>query len=112
MHPRLTSWKRTAHDFFEAQPHKSADIFFLKYIIHDWADADCITILSQLRASASPSTRLVVMERIIHHVGEGTAPEPLLKNWGQARIQPYLADMTVRLLSLSSFRSSANLLGR
>jgi hypothetical protein len=51
-------------DFFESVP-AGADIYLLKYIIHDWADADAIAILRNTRRAAGPSGRVLIIERVI-----------------------------------------------
>jgi hypothetical protein len=52
-----------ATDFFRSVP-AGADCYLLKYIIHDWADADCQVILRNLRAAAGEAVVLIV-ERIV-----------------------------------------------
>ncbi|KAM0629128.1 hypothetical protein ACHAPW_006972 [Verticillium nonalfalfae] len=44
------------HDFFEKNPVPEADVYWLRYVLHDWSDDYCVRILS--------------------------APQPLLPNWG------------------------------
>lgn len=55
----------SAHDFFKPNPIKNPSVFLLKHITHDWSDAYVKKILKQLRDAAGPSTKLVVMDRII-----------------------------------------------
>ncbi|KAF7358292.1 hypothetical protein MVEN_00878500 [Mycena venus] len=95
------------HDFFTPQPVKDAAIFLLRYIIHDWTDAQAVTILKHLRESATATTQLVLLEKIIPvasteahcHVIPGAqhqhAPPPLLPNWGEASAEIYFYDMTM-----------------
>ncbi|HTW38418.1 MAG TPA: methyltransferase [Steroidobacteraceae bacterium] len=52
-----------ATDFFRSLP-PDADCYLLKYIIHDWADADCLQILRNVRA-ASPCAVTLIIERIV-----------------------------------------------
>lgn len=74
--------------------------------MHDWSDKYCNKILTLLRQAAGPSTQLIIMDNIISYAspqctipeeipGETIPipPEPLLPNWGEANIMPYLADM-------------------
>lgn len=74
--------------------------------MHDWSDKYCVKILTLLRKAAGPSTQLIIMDNIISYAspqctiqggipGETISipPEPLLPNWGEANIMPYLADM-------------------
>lgn len=50
--------------FLEAVPVK-ADIYVLKWILHDWSDADCIRILSNLQASAPKESQVVVIDMLV-----------------------------------------------
>lgn len=34
-----------AHDFFNEQPVKDADVYFFRLVFHDWSDKDCFRIL-------------------------------------------------------------------
>lgn len=52
-----------AGDMFEGVP--AADVYFMKSILHDWADEDCVEILTTTRASASSGAQLFVIERIV-----------------------------------------------
>lgn len=116
LRPVLTS-RRTGHSFFDSQPVQNADVFFMRMILHDWSDAYCHKILSQLRAVAQPHTRLVVIDNIVSYAcdaGKGSQseysingavvrdskadmPAPLLANKGEAGVVSYLADLTVCL---------------
>lgn len=94
-----------AHDFFKPQVVKNVDVFLLRMIMHDYPDSLCIKILSHLRAAAKPSTQLVVVDSLMAYTCEETTsheipgaerilpPEPLLKNWGDVNLVPYLGDM-------------------
>lgn len=37
-----------AHDFFTEQPVKDADVYFLRWVLHDWSDSKAMTILRNL----------------------------------------------------------------
>jgi hypothetical protein len=50
-------------DMFEAVPE--ADAYFLKSILHDWDDADCVHILSTIAEAAPRDGRLFVIEAIV-----------------------------------------------
>ena len=53
-----------AGDFFESVP-QHADLYILKWIIHDWSDDKARAILEVCRAGMAPTSRLVLMERIL-----------------------------------------------
>ncbi|KAK0473419.1 S-adenosyl-L-methionine-dependent methyltransferase [Armillaria novae-zelandiae] len=48
------------HDFFESQPIQAADVYLLRWIMHDWNDSLCINILKRLRKAAGPRTKLLI----------------------------------------------------
>lgn len=91
-----------AHDFFQPQPVKNASVFVIRFTLHTMGDAACIEVLRHLRAAASPTTRLVIIDAVLSYncPGDGAfahipggeapvAPPPLLPNLGIA-----CADMT------------------
>ena len=49
-----------AGDFFEAVPE--ADLYLLKWILHDWDDMACVRILENCRRAMRPGGRVVVVE--------------------------------------------------
>ncbi|KAJ6479100.1 O-methyltransferase [Mycena sanguinolenta] len=95
-----------AHDFFQPQLVKDADVFMMRHITHDWSDEKTIQILQRLCDAAKPTTRLVLIEHIVPSVAEEpanikaipgaprpTAPAPLLPNFGAASSAIYFRDM-------------------
>ena len=52
-----------AGDMFEAVP--KAEAYSLKMILHDWSDAECIKILSNIRKAATGTARVFVIEHIV-----------------------------------------------
>jgi hypothetical protein len=59
-----------AGDFFRSVPG-GYDCYLLKFILHDWDDAQAVAILKSCRAAAGPGTRLVVLERVVpEHPGD------------------------------------------
>ena len=57
-------WTAVAGDFFKAVP-EAADVYLLKWILHDWDDMACITILRVIREAMTPTSRLLVIEHVI-----------------------------------------------
>ena len=51
-------------NFFEAVP-EGADLYLLKFILHDWDDAQAIQILRTIRAAIRPSGRIAVVEMVL-----------------------------------------------
>jgi hypothetical protein len=68
-HPRMT---KIGGDFFKPGL-PSADLYLMTNIIHDWADAESLSILRNLRAAAPSGARLVVFELALP---EGPEPHP------------------------------------
>lgn len=98
-------------DFFEKQPvlPGAPDVFLLRLISHDWSDKYLIKLLKNLRAVATPSTKLLVMDSIVEYacsvpkesqlsvkgIEWQTPPDPLLPNMGLANLAPYSIDLMV-----------------
>ena len=107
---RLTIPSLSAHDFLTPQPVKDADVFVLRAILHDWSDKYCIQILRHLRAAAMPSTRLVIIDRIMSYActdetlntisgAELVAPPaPLVANGGSFSAVAYFVDLNMLAL--------------
>lgn len=55
-------------DFFETVP--PADAMFLRYILHDWDDLDCVTILRNCRRAMTAGGRVFVLELVIGELGD------------------------------------------
>jgi len=60
-------------DFFESVP--AADLYVLKYILHDWDDASCVRILRNCRESLVAGGRIAVIDLLVGEIGQpGLAP--------------------------------------
>jgi C-methyltransferase len=51
-------------NFFESVP-TGADAYLLRFVLHDWADAEAALILGSLRRATNPTARLIVVEFVI-----------------------------------------------
>lgn len=97
------------HSFFEPQPIRDAAVFFLKAIIHDWSDEKSRIILGHLRDAATPTTRLLIMDRIVPYAYNGVdkaaegipglliqdIPDVLPPNLGSWGLTTYHIDLNV-----------------
>jgi hypothetical protein len=59
-------------DFFKAVPE--GDLYLLRFILHDWNDADAIRILDNCRRAMKPNACLVVIEAFFAEPGEPIPP--------------------------------------
>jgi hypothetical protein len=50
--------------FFDAVP-AGADAYFMKHIIHDWDDDDCVRLLGNVRKAMADHAKLVVCEKVV-----------------------------------------------
>ncbi|KII87317.1 hypothetical protein PLICRDRAFT_699701 [Plicaturopsis crispa FD-325 SS-3] len=110
------------HSFFEDQPVKNAAVFFMRMILHDWADSYCIKILRKLRAAAAPDTQLLIIDMLIDYACPDTTvakdipgaakplpPKPLLANGGHVNLHKYMADLHMMVLLNGQERTLAQL---
>jgi len=63
-------------NFFDAVP-TGGDAYLLKYIIHDWDDKQCTTILNNCRRAMNPGGKVLVVENIISP-GNGPCPGKMM----------------------------------
>ena len=90
--------------FLDAVPD-GGDAYVLKNVIHDWADAEAVTILSNVRQAARPGTTLLLAEFVIpdHNrafIGKWADMEMLV----QAGARERTADEYRELLRRAGFR--------
>ncbi|KAE9377359.1 sterigmatocystin 8-O-methyltransferase precursor [Stipitochalara longipes BDJ] len=53
------------HDFFTEQPVKDADVYYFRWILHDWSDKYCVKILKALIPALKPGARIILSERCL-----------------------------------------------
>ncbi len=63
--------ERMGGDFFKSIP-SGVDAYTMRWIIHDWADAESIAILSNIRKAMKSESRVVLIEEIIPETPELT----------------------------------------
>jgi SAM-dependent methyltransferase len=93
-----------AGSFFERVP-VGGDAYLLSHVIHDWGEAQCLTILGHCRRAMQPDSRLLLLEMVLP---PGNAPHPgkildmmmLVGPGGQERTEPEYG----RLLAQAGFR--------
>ncbi|KAI0103343.1 S-adenosyl-L-methionine-dependent methyltransferase [Nemania sp. FL0031] len=74
------------HDFFNTNPVLHADVYWLRYILHDWSDDYCVKILSAIKPSMGPRSRIMICDQVMNTTRGcdelPPAPSPLPANWG------------------------------
>ena len=78
-------------NFFESLP--VGDLYLLKFVLHDWNDQECITILRRCREAMAPGGRVAIIELV---VGERN---PIAALWDMQM----LAECTGRERSLEEY---------
>ena len=57
------------HDFFTAQTETDADVFFFRWIFHDWSDRYAVKILRNLVPGLKRGARIVANETVLPEFG-------------------------------------------
>ena len=60
--------EKVGGDFFDAVP--PADLYLLKWILHDWNDEQSLTILRNCRKAIVPGGRIALLEMVVGSTGE------------------------------------------
>ena len=58
-----------AHDIFNEQPVLDADVYMLRWILHDWSDKYAIRILRALRPALKDGAKIIIMESVLPEPG-------------------------------------------
>lgn len=53
------------HDFFGPQSIKGAKLYYLRHVLHDWPDAECIRILRNVIPVMGPDSCLIIDEVVL-----------------------------------------------
>ncbi|EED21056.1 O-methyltransferase, putative [Talaromyces stipitatus ATCC 10500] len=74
------------HNFFDKNFVEGADVYWLRYILHDWSDDYSIQILSALRQSMGPHSRVLICDQVMNTTAGfqtvAPAPSPLPASCG------------------------------
>jgi hypothetical protein len=88
--------KFQAHDFFTPQSVHGADVYFFRWILHDWPTKYCVKILQALKPALKHKARIVLMEAMV--------PEPgVLSPYQERSIVNY--DLVMKMLFNARERS-------
>lgn len=61
---------------FESAP-KGGDLYVMKWIMHDWDDESCVSILRHCRAAMQPSGKILIIDRVLP---ERVTESPQMRN--------------------------------
>ncbi|RAL11486.1 S-adenosyl-L-methionine-dependent methyltransferase [Aspergillus homomorphus CBS 101889] len=61
----LVSVQRVTHSFFDEQPVKGALVYFIRRVLNDWGDDDCVQILKSIRQACAPDSRILISENLL-----------------------------------------------
>lgn len=67
--------KLMAHDFFEEQPVRDADVYLYRHCFHDWNDEACIRVLRALVPALKPGSCVLVVDAILPEPGAIPIPQ-------------------------------------
>lgn len=65
------------HNFFQPQPVKGADFYFLGRILHDWPDIQARQILSHIRDAMDEHSILLVHDRVLSDIPSEVFPKDI-----------------------------------
>lgn len=75
------------HDFLTEQPVHGADVYFFRWIFHNWSDKYSIKILRNLIPALKPGAKVVINDNVL--------PQPgILSRWQEERLR-YVAILPV-----------------
>ncbi|GJJ14270.1 hypothetical protein Clacol_008534 [Clathrus columnatus] len=100
-------------DFFKDTPAPGCQFYYLRHVLHDWPNAECIKILTNIRKVMTPTSRLLIDELVLQHAVRDQsirenidqAPEPLLANYGMGRLRLYEQDLNMMIIFNSKERT-------
>lgn len=74
-----------AHDFLTEQPVQGADVYFFRWILHNWSDKYSIKILQNLIPALKKGAMIVINDNVL--------PEPgVMSNWQETRLRLVIHD--------------------
>jgi 6-hydroxytryprostatin B O-methyltransferase len=80
------------YDFFNRQPVRSADVYLLRMILHDWPYSSAIKILQNIVPALAEHSRILIMDTILPAPGEVTPyKEALLRVRDMTMLQVFNA---------------------
>ncbi|KXN90283.1 Sterigmatocystin 8-O-methyltransferase [Leucoagaricus sp. SymC.cos] len=101
-----------ALDFLKDIPVSGCKFYYLRHVLHDWPESDCLKILKNVRQAANSLSKLLIHEYVLQHLvrkddhtGFEQASEPLLPNYGMGCLRLYQQDINMMTLGGSKERT-------
>ncbi|RYP22781.1 hypothetical protein DL765_001490 [Monosporascus sp. GIB2] len=87
------------HNFFDPNPVPDAEVYWLRYILHDWSDDYCVRILGAIKSAMGPRSRILICDQVMNTtVGCAElppAPAPLPANFGYHKRYSHQRDLAM-----------------
>ncbi|EMR71355.1 putative hydroxyindole o- protein [Eutypa lata UCREL1] len=81
-----------AHDFFQEQLVRDADVYHFRWIFHDWPDQYCLKLLRALVPALKPGARVVVSDFVVPDSGTASRyKEGLVRGFDLAMMELFNA---------------------
>jgi hypothetical protein len=73
-----------SHDMFTEQPVRNADVYLLRFVLHDWPDKYCVKVLKELVPALKRGAKVVIQDHLLPEPGTlGLLQEMQLRQVGQ-----------------------------
>jgi hypothetical protein len=72
------------HNFFDGQPFKGANVYYLRLILHDWPDDICRTILKNIVPAMNSDSKILIMDGVWkedEYWVTGNNDKEIISNW-------------------------------
>lgn len=67
--PMVEGVEMMAHDFFTPQPVQNAKYYYLRTVLHDWADDKAVPILKNIIPAMGPDSKILIDEMVLPNTG-------------------------------------------
>jgi SAM-dependent methyltransferase len=81
------------HDFLTPNPVKDADVYFFRFVFHNWSDPYCVRILQALIPALKPGARILINDTALPERGE-------MSRWEERTLR----DLDMTMLTLLNAR--------
>ncbi|KAH9895356.1 S-adenosyl-L-methionine-dependent methyltransferase [Xylariomycetidae sp. FL2044] len=87
------------HNFFDENPIKGAEVYWMRAVTHNWPDEQVVKILESIRKAMGHESRVLIADQVMNTtLGDDlllSAPPPLLANYGHALPYSHTRDMVM-----------------